>query len=299
MCDSDLAASECMFVPMDSNRAINEKVVNERVTANIEYFKQFQRFKDFGEIKVLVLRSDPKRYFHVLDGHHRCETMERLRAEGHPIWFQLCVKVVDSPEEAQRELAHIQNCYPSDPRCYFPTQKMTLIATECLRRAQAQYSPEIWKDVAITSHMGTRARDPIRPFLTDFLFFGLLQDSGLLEHSETADQVLKVLDIVNQYLGELADRNELKKLGAGTSQFMVDKARSKDKKFKDCYLGFFRLNKLKWAQVQHLSGVPKYLPKTPAYTGSDAPIEEDDEDIDENKPAKKRKTSMRRKSNVI
>ena len=58
----------CRFEAMNSNRAINDSVVEARFKENLE---AHDRFKDFGQINLLILLNDPQHVFYVMDGQHR------------------------------------------------------------------------------------------------------------------------------------------------------------------------------------------------------------------------------------
>ena len=56
---------------MNSNRAINDSVVEARFRENLEELTAHDRFKDFGQINLLILLNDPQHVFYVMDGQHR------------------------------------------------------------------------------------------------------------------------------------------------------------------------------------------------------------------------------------
>ena len=97
--------SSCQFESMNSNRAVNEDVVEARVSDNLRELAENQRFRDFGQINLLVLLNDPGHVFYVMDGQHRCKVMDRLhRKTGKDIKFQFRAKVVADEAEAHQEL---------------------------------------------------------------------------------------------------------------------------------------------------------------------------------------------------
>lgn len=61
----------CRFEAMNSNRAINDSVVEARFKENLEELAAHDRFKDFGQINLLILLNDPQHVFYVMDGQHR------------------------------------------------------------------------------------------------------------------------------------------------------------------------------------------------------------------------------------
>lgn len=58
---------------MNSNRAINDSVVEARFRENLDQLAETGRFKDFGQINLLILLNDPEHVFYVMDGQHRQE----------------------------------------------------------------------------------------------------------------------------------------------------------------------------------------------------------------------------------
>ena len=91
----DLERSTVEFRPMNSNRAVNPQVVEERVRSNELAFDRNGYYLEFGQITLLVLRYSPLREFLVMDGQHRCVTMKELcrRYPDRPINFQFRAKV--------------------------------------------------------------------------------------------------------------------------------------------------------------------------------------------------------------
>ena len=59
------------FEAMNSNRAINDSVVEARFRENLDQLAETGRFKDFGQINLLILLNDPEHVFYVMDGQHR------------------------------------------------------------------------------------------------------------------------------------------------------------------------------------------------------------------------------------
>jgi len=240
----DLAASSCLFASMNSNRALNMDVVNERVLSNLERLKTTGSFYDFGQVHFLVINSDPTKTFHIMDGQHRCATMQQLLPYENPLNFQFRVKVVNSEEEAAEELAHFQNIYPTDGRSFFQTQQQTIVATAVLDRFKASAKAGLFRPVVLKSRVGQRTGDPDRPLLTDYIFFGILKDSGLLERYHEAEQVLGALKKMDEALERLG-KTDPRKLGNGVTQKMVQKAKELNS-----FLGFLRPGKLEWKTVE-------------------------------------------------
>ncbi|CAK9051825.1 unnamed protein product [Durusdinium trenchii] len=157
---------------MNSNRAINDDVVDARFRENLDELAEHGHFKDFGQINLLILLNDPRHIFYVMDGQHRCRVMDRLhRHTGQDIKFQFRAKAVIDENEAHRELLHFQNAYPSDPRAFFSTKRGREVGTSVLQRLRTKFAiPELW--VSVTSFRpGKRTGDPNRPKLNDFIIF--------------------------------------------------------------------------------------------------------------------------------
>jgi len=235
--------SNCRFEAMNSNRAINDSVVEARFRENLDQLAETGRFKDFGQINLLILLNDPEHVFYVMDGQHRCRVMERLhRHTNRDIKFQFRAKAVFDEAEAHQELLHFQNAYPSDPRAFFSTRRARQVGTSVLQRLRTKFpARELWVDVT-TFRAGKRTGDPNRPKLNDFLIFWLLQDSQLLG-AETDVQVFERLLKMNDLMQRLA-QEERAKLGKGVTDNMLRMAeRSK------CFLGFFRPEQLRWPDL--------------------------------------------------
>mmetsp|Transcript_10273 Transcript_10273/g.20155 ORF Transcript_10273/g.20155 Transcript_10273/m.20155 type:complete len:322 (-) Transcript_10273:318-1283(-) len=240
-----LTESECIFMPMNSNRAVNNDVVEERVQSNLQRMKERGEFFDFGQINFLIIDEVTDKTFYIMDGQHRCLTMGRLVEYGKPINFQFRVKRVKNEKEAAAELDHFQNSYPSDPRSFFPTQRQTALATSCLNMMRESFpSSDLWRPVEVASRVGARTGDPNRPYLTDFVFFGLLKDSKLLDKHFAVEPLMKELIKVDSKLASLGLSGNRSALGKSVSPEMVKKAKSLG-----CFLGLFRPGKLEWRDI--------------------------------------------------
>lgn len=95
----------CTFTTMNSNRAINSDVVEERVRTNEHNFSFNNEYCEFGQINLLVVKSDPRPDFLIMDGQHRVETMKALVAKypERECYFQFRAKVVSNENDAGRE----------------------------------------------------------------------------------------------------------------------------------------------------------------------------------------------------
>lgn len=244
-------ASNCRFEAMNSNRAINDSVVEARFKENLEELAAHDRFKDFGQINLLILLNDPQHVFYVMDGQHRCRVMERLhRHTNRDIKFQFRAKAVSDEAEAHRELIHFQNAYPSDPRAFFSNKRARQVGTSVLQRLRTKFSSQdLWMDVT-TFRSGKRTGDPNRPKLNDFLIFWLLQDSQLLSSSENDVQVFERLLKMNAVMQRIAN-DERAKLGKGVTENMVRSAQRWG-----CFLGFFRVDQLRWYELADRLAAP-------------------------------------------
>jgi hypothetical protein len=167
---SDLKASACSFVPMNSNRVVNHEVVERRVVANLKSYKDLGSYLDFGEIALVVLRASPLREFFIMDGQHRIATMERLYARHRdvPLNFHFRVTVCASEKEAHEHLIHFQDCFPADPRAFFQTQAQTRLATAVVDALHHRYPGAFRDRVVHTARAGGgHTADPARPYLND------------------------------------------------------------------------------------------------------------------------------------
>jgi len=249
----DLARSACEFVPMNSNRAINKEVVADRVRENEENFVMDGRYLEFGQINLLVMATDPRLHFYVMDGQHRCETMREL-TKRHPdrvLWFQFRAKVVDSEAGAFRELQHFQRSYPTDPRSFFRSRAENLAATAIVVRLKQQF-PGIFREMLLSGKPGKRTSDPPRPYLNDNLVFGLLQEAGLLRGAESGDNEtqsahVNAVVVLKQLMRRNATMAELPKETLGKSA--TDNMRAVCQRT-GCWLGFFREGNLKWLDIE-------------------------------------------------
>ena len=101
----DLERSNVLFIPMNSNRAVNPRVVAERVASNEAAYARHGRYLEFGQINLLVLRDNPQSEFLVMDGQHRCVTMKELcgRYPDRILQFQFRAKVRLKEGEGREE----------------------------------------------------------------------------------------------------------------------------------------------------------------------------------------------------
>jgi len=252
---------ENVFMPMNSNRAMNLKVVEQRVQENLNHFADTGRWLDFGQINFLVIDSEPRKVFYIMDGQHRCATMMELaKKSSHPIYFQFRVKVVEDENQANRDLEHFQRSYPVDPRSFFQTQEMTRLATQVLNAVRNQWYT-IFRDVDLSVAVAKRSPDPDRPFLSDFLFFWLLKSSGLLKEGNSSAAVLAKLLKVNSAVRRLVKKNKLDKVGNPSEAMLAKITKCKSDCDESCYLGLFRPGKLEWKQVEEMIwGIQPHAP---------------------------------------
>eukprot|EP00421_Protoceratium_reticulatum_P044965 CAMPEP_0168432612 /NCGR_PEP_ID=MMETSP0228-20121227/38976_1 /TAXON_ID=133427 /ORGANISM="Protoceratium reticulatum, Strain CCCM 535 (=CCMP 1889)" /LENGTH=414 /DNA_ID=CAMNT_0008446735 /DNA_START=42 /DNA_END=1283 /DNA_ORIENTATION=- len=241
-CYRDLAGSQCAFVPMNSNRAINREVVQQRVQENIEAYDRSGQYLEFGQINLIIVSRDPSLDFLVMDGQHRCETMRDLNARfpERELWFQFRVKVVTSEPMAFEELRHFQRSYPTDPRSFFRS------------RAEARRATAVLLQLKVHGPLGPARAGHGRPFealLNDNLIFWLLQDSELLGGAEDGRagapkgtaEILADLGRMDQLLAGLP----LAALGRAATEHMRTVAGRCG-----CWLGFLREGMLRWRDLQ-------------------------------------------------
>lgn len=206
-----LKTSHCEFVAMNSNRVVNQEVVERRVAANLKSLKDLGKYLDFGELTLLVQRMHPGREFYIMDGQHRIATMNRLydKHRDQALVFHFRIVVVATEAEAHEALMHFQDCFPADPRAFFATQGETKLATAVVDKLHERY-PGAFKESKLGSRMGGgHTADPQRPYLNDYILFWLLKESGLLSrrHADRGS-VLRGLEAMNTALGS-ASRAEL------------------------------------------------------------------------------------------
>eukprot|EP00746_Dinoflagellata_sp_MGD_P010526 gnl/MRDRNA2_/MRDRNA2_121759_c0_seq1.p1 gnl/MRDRNA2_/MRDRNA2_121759_c0~~gnl/MRDRNA2_/MRDRNA2_121759_c0_seq1.p1 ORF type:complete len:334 (-),score=52.86 gnl/MRDRNA2_/MRDRNA2_121759_c0_seq1:5-1006(-) len=248
LCYGHVASSNVMFVPMNSNRAINEEVVESRVRANMENYGRHGEYLDFGQIVLLIVREDTSMNFYVMDGQHRCRTMAVLQQQrpDRVINFQFRAKVVDTEEDSYNELKHFQECYPSDPRSFFRSKKERELATNVLTRIKEELftKSDLFKSVQQSSRHGQRVGDPNRPYLTDNIIFWMLSDSGLLEEpGATVQSIQRKLQAMNSVMSSLDD-GQRHLLGKNVTANMISTAQRMG-----CFLGLFRDGVLHWREL--------------------------------------------------
>mmetsp|Transcript_11584 Transcript_11584/g.16539 ORF Transcript_11584/g.16539 Transcript_11584/m.16539 type:complete len:386 (+) Transcript_11584:208-1365(+) len=216
------------FESMASNRLINQGVVLERIALNEESLKRCGTYMDFGTVIFIVVSCDPRAVYRIMDGQHRVRTMQELfrRRPETPLPFSLQVSVVPDEAAAHAELMHFQVHHPADPRAFFGNQKEREGADALLARARQHFEHvSLWKEHA-SGRFG-RA-DPVRPYLSDYVFLGLLQEAQLLDMR--VDAAWEVLLSANRLLKESPACR-----GKNATDAMGDKAGKYQ-----CYLGFLR-----------------------------------------------------------
>lgn len=260
---SDLANSQCKFVPMNSNRAISREVVLQRVKENVEAFERSGQYLEFGQINLLIMSRDPSHDFLVMDGQHRCHVMSELHRSfpTRELTFQFRAKAVPSEQAAFDELRHFQRSYPTDPRSFFRTRAEERIASAVLTQLKETY-PGAFKSMVLADNHGRGTADPVRPFLNDNLIYWLLQDSGLLTGAGdrmTHLPVLAKLRDANHVLASLP----LQVLGKGATERMRQTATRVG-----CWLGFFRDGGMQWQQIEEHLRADRVRQAAPLVQGS-------------------------------
>mmetsp|Transcript_4955 Transcript_4955/g.9855 ORF Transcript_4955/g.9855 Transcript_4955/m.9855 type:complete len:635 (-) Transcript_4955:450-2354(-) len=194
----------CRFLPMSTNRCISQEVVAERVTQNLARLRRFGEYYDFGQISVVAVRTpNSEQYvdevhlqnnadgsvtsisqrfarFYVLDGQHRLMTMTDLQEQkpNVPISFEISVKVVNSKQEANEALLHMQRTYRPNPKCFFLLDNEAAVAGHVLDLAKLK-----WPHAFISEHnqsFSSSVKRVNRPDMDDGLFFDVLRDTHLL-----------------------------------------------------------------------------------------------------------------------
>lgn len=196
------------FQSMASNRLVNNDVVNERIAVNEASLERCGVYMDFGTVILIVVNSDPLANYRIMDGQHRVRTMQELfrRRPGTDLPFSLQVSVVPDEAAAHAELMHFQVHHPADPRAFFGTQKEREAADALLARARGHFNhTSLWKEHS-SGRFGTGRADPVRPYLSDYVFLGLLQEAQLLDMRvdaawEVFSYYVHVCDCVSEEIG--------------------------------------------------------------------------------------------------
>jgi hypothetical protein len=217
------------FESMASNRLVNQNVVNERIAINEDLLKRFGAYADFGTVILIVVRSDLRAIYRIMDGQHRVRAMQELY-QRHPatsLPFCLQVTVVSDEAAAHAELMHFQVHHPADPRAFFGSQRQRDTADQVLARARSHFTNEaLWKQHTSGRYVGRV--DPVRPYLSDYVLLGLLQEAALLDMCpDAAWQILLAADALLKTSPLVRGKN--------TTEAMAEKAEKYG-----CYLGFLR-----------------------------------------------------------
>jgi len=77
------------FESMANNRLVNQNVVNERIAINEDLLKRFGAYADFGTVILIVVRSDLRAIYRIMDGQHRVRAMQEL-SSTRDIQLPLC-----------------------------------------------------------------------------------------------------------------------------------------------------------------------------------------------------------------
>ena len=265
---ASLMKSGCAFLPMNTNRAINDDVVAERVLENEENYGKCGTYLEFGQINLIVIESYPKMEFFIMDGQHRVKTMDVLASKypERPIFFQFRAKVLSDQQNARFELLHFQKSYPSDPRCFLENISQNRIAAILLARMKEAFPRCVFKPISVNVRYGKRIGDPDRPYLNDSLFFWLLSHSGLMSDAPTelhpVDRIGLIEGLADGIWNRLMEANAALALelpianhAAAKRKFKITEAmiRKVESWFAlgetACYLGFLREGKLEWPQL--------------------------------------------------
>ena len=66
-----------MFKPIGINRTINEDVINKRVKENEDSYLATQKYYDFGNAELVVIRECNDNILYIIDGQH-CTLEEKI-----------------------------------------------------------------------------------------------------------------------------------------------------------------------------------------------------------------------------
>ena len=113
-----------MFKPIGINRIINEDVINKRVKENEDSYLATEKYYDFGNVELVVIRECNDDILYVIDGQHRIRTMENLKIKypDRDLIVSVSIYVKDTLEETANYLKHFQNQYPSNDRLFSANQ---------------------------------------------------------------------------------------------------------------------------------------------------------------------------------
>ena len=217
-----------MFKPIGINRTINEDVINKRVKENEDSYLATQKYYDFGNAELVVIREYNDNILYIIDGQHRLGTMQNLKIKypDRDLIISVSIYVKDTIEETVKYLKHFQNQYPSDDRLFSANQgerdqldKVLAIFNYEYPEVFSQYNKHI---LNLISKKDKYYKEPNRPYLSngmisDFIRNPEVKINKLNDPNITSDNIKminnKIKENLQMYKGTINHNlieNELK-----------------------------------------------------------------------------------------
>lgn len=167
-----------MFKPIGINRTINEDVINKRVKENEDSYLATQKYYDFGNAELVVIRECNDNILYIIDGQHRLGTMQNLKIKypDRDLIISVSIYVKDTIEETVNYLKHFQNQYPSDDRLFSANQEERNQLDKVLAIFKYEY-PEVFQQynkhiLNLINKKDKYYKEPNRPYLSN----GMISD---------------------------------------------------------------------------------------------------------------------------
>lgn len=174
----NLISFSFMFKPIGINRTINEDVINKRVKENEDSYLATQKYYDFGNAELVVIRECNDDILYIIDGQHRLGTMENLKIKypDRDLIISVSIYVKDTIEETVKYLKHFQNQYPSDDRLFSANQEERNQLDKVLAIFKFEY-PEVFSQydkhiLNLINKKDKYYKEPNRPYLSN----GMISD---------------------------------------------------------------------------------------------------------------------------
>jgi hypothetical protein len=174
----NLISFSFMFKPIGINRTINEDVINKRVKENEDSYLATQKYYDFGNAELVVIRECNDNILYIIDGQHRLGTMENLKIKypDRDLIISVSIYVKDTVEETVKYLKHFQNQYPSDDRLFSANQEERDQLDKVLAIFKFEY-PEVFSQydkhiLNLINKKDKYYKEPNRPYLSN----GMISD---------------------------------------------------------------------------------------------------------------------------
>jgi hypothetical protein len=174
----NLISFSFMFKPIGINRTINEDVINKRVKENEDSYLATQKYYDFGNAELVVIREYNDNILYIIDGQHRLGTMQNLKIKypDRDLIISVSIYVKDTVEETVKYLKHFQNQYPSDDRLFSANQGERDQLDKVLAIFKFEY-PEVFSQydkhiLNLINKKDKYYKEPNRPYLSN----GMISD---------------------------------------------------------------------------------------------------------------------------